>query len=972
MDSDIENSHVSKLPRAERSRLPSPTKHVPFGEVTAASVNSRSGEMLPPPHDVTGKKRKTLAERGGEPHRKPQAPGVNRQANAGIKATTLAGTTRQPSYSSSVASSRPSSVASSRIVSNGSYTSTISTGSRPQSIQSYRAQSAAAASRIQRPQSVQGRSASSMEAHVSEHGPPAARGHGKSSGRTPFSSTLKQCPEKLEMIEGHASNETQPQMVLRWASSIPEDQSQRDASPSTSVDDLSLSPSRSQSEPKGAQKREVSLTTAMANMSLVATEYGKDFFPSYPATPSQIPKPMPRPTVSTPLPSPTKSPKKTPAPPKFINRHTNEPFAEAFDPDDRLTNITNMMSDFQKTLVNSTSETNGLKETITFLKEKVAELESIKTQLTFSNENLLSDLSVIKADLNASSIALEELKRQHSIHYEDLQRQQRRDLEDSQRQAQDEISQLERRHALHCDDLNRRLNLGLEEEKTRHHQELQRLQNASAKAQEEADARHQQELQALNHAGAKSKEEIETQLEQQSKKIETVENELRKARADAVCQQNLNHDLQIRMSEAASNAISLESSNRSLRAHVDFLESDNKSQSHAFSDLDNRLQNAIKAAEEAKEKLRTEETLRRKLHNQVQELKGNIRVFCRVRPSLASDPVDANARITYPDNDSDGKEVEICGLEEKNSLGKVSTKTNAFSFDRIFNPSSMNADIFGEISQLVQSALDGYNVCIFCYGQTGSGKTYTMSAQDGMIPRAVNQIYDTAKSLEEKGWKYTMEGSFVEVYNENLNDLLGKADELDKKKHEIRHDMQRCKTTITDITTVELDSPNKVESILQRASSNRSVAATKANERSSRSHSVFILKLTGENSTTGERSEGTLNLVDLAGSERLSQSQATGERLKETQSINKSLSCLGDVIGALGQGKDGGHIPYRNSKLTYLLQFSLGGNSKTLMFVMISPLQAHLSETLTSLKFATKVHNTHIGTAKRQAKVRDN
>ena len=140
---------------------------------------------------------------------------------------------------------------------------------------------------------------------------------------------------------------------------------------------------------------------------------------------------------------------------------------------------------------------------------------------------------------------------------------------------------------------------------------------------------------------------------------------------------------------------------------------------------------------------------------------------------------------------------------------------------------------------------------------------------------------------------------------------------------------------------------------------------------------------------TGERSEGTLNLVDLAGSERLSHSEVTGQRLKETQNINRSLSCLGDVIAALGQGKEGGHIPYRNSKvmsfpqlclresclraqqLTYLLQFSLGGNSKTLMFVMVSPLQTHLPETLTSLKFATKVHNTHIGTAKRQARVRD-
>lgn len=173
-----------------------------------------------------------------------------------------------------------------------------------------------------------------------------------------------------------------------------------------------------------------------------------------------------------------------------------------------------------------------------------------------------------------------------------------------------------------------------------------------------------------------------------------------------------------------------------------------------------------------------------------------------------------------------------------------------------------------------------------------------------------------------------MSGSFIEVYNENLNDLLGRAEEFDKKKHEIRHDTQKCKTEVTGIRTVDLDSPGKVEEILRNANRNRTVAATQANERSSRSHSVFILKLAGENSVTGERSEGTLNLVDLAGSERLSHSGATGDRLKETQNINKSLSCLGDVIGALGQGKDGGHIPYRNSKVS---TFSTKSRSRELI-----------------------------------------
>ncbi|KAL8727869.1 MAG: hypothetical protein Q9166_005746 [cf. Caloplaca sp. 2 TL-2023] len=880
---------------------------------------------------------------------------MNAAAIAGNKTSSWSGSYRQPSFSSSITSSRPSSVASSRTISGGSYTSTMSASSRPPSAQAHRPQSAMAASRIQRPHSTQARPASAQNAHSTQ--PAAGRGQGQRSGRTLFSSTLTECPENLEIGKTRGSHDTQSQSVSEWESSDTPTRSSRNFSLSTAVGKLSLENTWTVSTPKTAQKRDISLTTAMGNMSLSSGNPNPVPSSLDPATPSHIPKLAPRVPTSAPARSPSKSPKKTVAhPPRFLNRYTNTIADEDFDTDSRIAIMESVMSEFKGQLNGATTESNGLKELIGVYKARVVELEFIRTELTSNIETLSSDLNTTKADLcaskaelTASSRALEDSQRANSIRLDDMQRQHHRELDESRRHAQDEIYQMEKKHNTECEDLKRRLDIGLEE----------------------AKSRHQHELEALTNARTKSEEEVEGELERQRRKLESVEDELRKSRADLTCEQNLNSDLRVKLSESASNTISLESSIRSLRAHVEFLESDNKSQSHAFSDLDNRLQNAIKAAEETKEKLRTEETLRRKLHNQVQELKGNIRVFCRVRPSLDSDPVDASARITYPDSDSDSKEVEVLGPEEKNSLGKISTKTNAFSFDRVFSPGSVNADVFGEISQLVQSALDGYNVCIFCYGQTGSGKTFTMSAQDGMIPRAVNQIYDTAKSLEEKGWKYTMEGSFIEVYNENINDLLGKPDELDKKKHEIRHDIQKCKTTITDVTTVDLDSPNKVESVLQNAASNRSVAATKANERSSRSHSVFILKLTGENSTTGEKSEGTLNLVDLAGSERLSHSQASGERLKETQSINKSLSCLGDVIGALGQGKDGGHVPYRNSKLTYLLQFSLGGNSKTLMFVMISPLQAHLNETLTSLKFATKVHNTHIGTAKRQSKVRD-
>ncbi|KAH8427100.1 putative kinesin family protein (KlpA) [Aspergillus melleus] len=600
--------------------------------------------------------------------------------------------------------------------------------------------------------------------------------------------------------------------------------------------------------------------------------------------------------------------------------------------------------------MNQTSqESFAYKETVELYKSRVNELEESRKELTESKVSLRVEIETLKGQLATADGALRDAQRDYEITVDEMDNRRRAEVEAAKQDNKKEIDALMAQHLNEMQELQRRFDRELDEERSA----------------------RMREITQLNSQTAMDNQRTQIELERKEREAAALHNDIQNLRHELDRERKSTQDLRHNLDTASTNGVTMESSIRALKARIEFLEGGREEQSQAFERLNQQMMDALDETNATKEKLRKEETLRRKLHNQVQELKGNIRVFCRVRPSLNDERVTDVAQIQYPDESDDSKEICVMGPEEKSSLGTVSRKNNTFAFDRVFGPSAQNAEVFDEISQLVQSALDGYNVCIFCYGQTGSGKTHTMSSLDGMIPRAVHQIYETATGLEEKGWRYTMEGNFVEVYNENLNDLLGKAEELDKKKHEIRHDMQRGKTMITDITTVRLDSPEMVETILKRAASNRSVAATKANERSSRSHSVFILKLIGENHITGERSEGTLNLVDLAGSERLSQSGATGERLRETQNINRSLSCLGDVIAALGQGKEGGHIPYRNSKLTYLLQFSLGGNSKTLMLVMVSPLQAHLSESLTSLKFATKVHNTHIGTAKRQARVRD-
>jgi len=394
------------------------------------------------------------------------------------------------------------------------------------------------------------------------------------------------------------------------------------------------------------------------------------------------------------------------------------------------------------------------------------------------------------------------------------------------------------------------------------------------------------------------------------------------------------------------------------------------------------------------DKIRQDEMVRRKLHNTILELKGNIRVFCRVRPGIGEEKKDPALLSHVQFNESDDKEIALLQTIESACGTKKSVKQFPFSFDRVFTPHHSQQTVFEEISQLVQSALDGYKVCIFAYGQTGSGKTYTMEGPSncyekpeelGMIPRAVFQIFQEVETLKEKGWVYTMEASFLEIYNESIRDLLvtnsnnqnnnknhknnntkNNENENDhEKKYEIKHN-QNGTTTILDLTNVEVQTADKVLHLLKKASENRAVGETNCNERSSRSHSVFILKLSGHNTITDEKCEGVLNLIDLAGSERLSSSGAVGDRMKETQSINKSLSSLADVIYALANKEQ--HIPYRNSKLTYLLQNSLGGNSKTLMFVNVSPLSQNFQETLCSLRFATKVNSCVIGTARKSAK----
>ncbi|CAI4840129.1 AIC_G0056700.mRNA.1.CDS.1 [Saccharomyces cerevisiae] len=399
-----------------------------------------------------------------------------------------------------------------------------------------------------------------------------------------------------------------------------------------------------------------------------------------------------------------------------------------------------------------------------------------------------------------------------------------------------------------------------------------------------------------------------------------------------------------------------------LRDEVALKQKTNLETLEKIKELEEYIKDTELGMKELNEILIKEETVRRTLHNELQELRGNIRVYCRIRPALKNLENSDTSLINVNefDDNSGVQSMEVTKIQN-------TAQVHEFKFDKIFDQQDTNVDVFKEVGQLVQSSLDGYNVCIFAYGQTGSGKTFTMlNPGDGIIPSTISHIFNWINKLKTKGWDYKVNCEFIEIYNENIVDLL-RSDNNNKEdtsiglKHEIRHDQETKTTTITNVTSCKLESEEMVEIILKKANKLRSTASTASNEHSSRSHSIFIIHLSGSNAKTGAHSYGTLNLVDLAGSERINVSQVVGDRLRETQNINKSLSCLGDVIHALGQpDSTNRHIPFRNSKLTYLLQYSLTGDSKTLMFVNISPSSSHINETLNSLRFASKVNSTRL------------
>ena len=329
------------------------------------------------------------------------------------------------------------------------------------------------------------------------------------------------------------------------------------------------------------------------------------------------------------------------------------------------------------------------------------------------------------------------------------------------------------------------------------------------------------------------------------------------------------------------------------------------------------------------------------------------------KSTIPSETVHVSVRCR-PLNDDEKSHSEIVKVHVDQcsvSLFKTQSEVRDFTFDHVFGPSDTQETLYNTSARtIVDNVLEGYNGTIFCYGQTGAGKTFTMigtKGQPGIVPRVFRHIFDSI-SETQRDEKFLISVSFLELYNEEIRDLLQPNGEM-KLEITDNPDSAIGGVVVKNLSSVIVKSVEEISQLLRIGLANRTTGSTAMNADSSRSHSLFSITV---ESSTGEDHHvkvGKLNLVDLAGSERQSKTKASGDTLKEAAKINLSLSCLGNVISALVDEQK--FIPYRDSKLTRLLQDSLGGNTKTAMIANIGPADYNYEETLSTLRYANRAKN---------------
>ena len=356
----------------------------------------------------------------------------------------------------------------------------------------------------------------------------------------------------------------------------------------------------------------------------------------------------------------------------------------------------------------------------------------------------------------------------------------------------------------------------------------------------------------------------------------------------------------------------------------------------------------------------------------------NLKVVIRVRPALPREceenlPFRSIVLISNENKSCNLAEYLGAELNERERQREWLENPNLFqlhrfSFDHVFDMDSTQKEVYEITAKpAIISVLEGYNSTVFAYGQTGTGKTFTMegftySLSDnnrGIIQRSIEEIFNYIEEYSNSNTKFMVRASYIQIYNEQISDLL----KTDKGNLQIREDKKKG-VYVEGQSEWAVRTPSDIYTLLKRGATNRTTSSTNMNDVSSRSHAVF--RITVEQMTVVENNSSTsvtqikvgkLNLVDLAGSERIRVTGAKGKQLEESKNINRSLSALGNVIYALTDTKGRTHIPYRDSKLTRLLEDSLGGNCKTTMMAMISPAHDSFNESLSTLHFARRAKN---------------
>jgi len=328
-----------------------------------------------------------------------------------------------------------------------------------------------------------------------------------------------------------------------------------------------------------------------------------------------------------------------------------------------------------------------------------------------------------------------------------------------------------------------------------------------------------------------------------------------------------------------------------------------------------------------------------------------VKVVVRCRPMNTKEINDGRQRIVDMD-------LTLGQVSVRNPKLDAREPPKTFTFDQVYNWDAIQIDIFNNAAKpIVDSVIGGYNGTMFAYGQTGTGKSFTMDGGpgelQGIIPNAFKHIFNHIDSSENT--QFLVRASYLEIYNEEIRDLLSRDP---KHRLELKENSDSG-VYVKGLNSFVVKSVPEIQNVMDVGKKNRSVGATLMNQDSSRSHSIFAITVETSEIAGGAEAHirvGKLNLVDLAGSERQSKTGATGDRLKEATKINLSLSALGNVISALVDGKSG-HIPYRDSKLTRLLQDSLGGNTKTVMIANMGPADYNFDETMSTLRYANRAKN---------------